>query len=204
MGSNGGDADERPVHPVTVRGFELDTTEVTVERYTKCYHAGPCTAPDTGPSCNWGHADRKQHPINCVDAEQARAFCAWDKKRLPTEEELEYAAVGTDDRMYPWGNDEPTDERLCWGRRDGTCPVGTHPKGASFFGVHDLAGNVSEWTLSAYCDSYARRRNCTTGRVFRGASFIELRPEAVRSAFRDEKDPKQRTPYVGFRCARPR
>ncbi|MBN2192891.1 MAG: SUMF1/EgtB/PvdO family nonheme iron enzyme [Polyangiaceae bacterium] len=202
MGSNGGDADERPVHRVALKGFDLDTTEVTVGAYEDCYRQGPCSAPGTGNECNWGRPSRERHPMNCVDARQADAFCRWKGKRLPSEEELEYAAAGAKGRTYPWGEQPPTDELLCWGRRDGTCEVGTRPSGISPFGVYDLAGNVAEWTVSPYCDSYAPTRICVTGRVFRGSSFSELRPENVRNAYRDENDPTTRSPYLGFRCAR--
>jgi len=202
MGSNAGDTDEQPVHTVNVKGFMMDRTEVTVAAYLRCFHAGPCSAPRTGPNCNFGQPDRADHPINCVDARQAEVFCGWHKKRLPTEQEWEYAAVGTDDRLFPWGDAPPEDERLCWAKRDGTCRVATHPAGASPFGVLDLAGNVSEWTASRYCDSYGKHANCTSGRVYRGASFIELRPEVARSAYRDERDPTQHSPYVGFRCVK--
>lgn len=203
MGSNGGDADEQPVHTVYVKAMTMDATEVTVQQYERCYHAGPCTPPSSGGQCNWGRAGRENHPVNCVDVRQAQAYCAWQKKRLPTEEEWEYAAIGTDDRVYPWGAEAPNDELLCWGRREGTCPVGSRPKGVSPFGVHDLAGNVTEWTISPYCDSYRARRNCTSGFVYRGSSWIELRLEVIRAAYRDENDPSKRSPYMGFRCVQP-
>ncbi|HMA94719.1 MAG TPA: bifunctional serine/threonine-protein kinase/formylglycine-generating enzyme family protein [Polyangiaceae bacterium] len=203
MGSNGGDADEQPVHAAYVKAMVMDATEVTVQEYERCYHVGPCSPPGTGGQCNWGRTERANHPVNCVDVRQAQAYCAWQKKRLPTEDEWEYAAVGTDDRVYPWGAEAPNDELVCWGRRTGTCPVGSRPKGVSPFGIHDLAGNVAEWTISPYCDSYRTRRNCTSGFVYRGSSWIELRLEVIRAAYRDENDPTKRSPYMGFRCVKP-
>jgi formylglycine-generating enzyme required for sulfatase activity len=203
MGSNGGDADEQPVHAAFVKAMVMDATEVTVQEYEQCYHNGPCSPPGTGGQCNWGRAERANHPVNCVDMRQGQTYCEWKKKRLPTEEEWEFAAVGTDDRVYPWGNEAPNDELLCWGRRNGTCAVGSRPKGVSPFGIHDLAGNVTEWTISPYCDSYRARRNCTSGFVYRGSSWIELRLEVIRAAYRDENDPTKKSPYMGFRCVKP-
>src|SRR6478609_2341565 len=102
------------------RAFALDRTEVSVERYQSCVGAGACTAsafhsetsaPASGPSfdelCNARHVDRAEHPINCVDRRQARTYCAWLGKRLPTEAEWDLAARGADGRLFPWGNQAP-------------------------------------------------------------------------------------------------
>jgi formylglycine-generating enzyme required for sulfatase activity len=122
MGSDSKDANEneRPVHPVTVKGFRLDRTEVTVGAYAQCVRAGVCSEPDAYQDergnyrifCNWKHPqNRSAHPINCVDFQQAKAFCAWAGKRLPSEEEWECAArAGSEGRTYPWGNDKPDPE----------------------------------------------------------------------------------------------
>ena len=175
MGTESGPAEERPAHDVTLSSFSIDLTEVTVAAYRLCVDEGRCSPSITWDRCNWGRGDREDHPINCVDWLQAEAFCAWAGKRLPTEEEWEYAARGQDARRLPWGNAPPGPELLnacdkeCGRARergqspeapllfeasDGwatTAPVGSYPRGESAFGVMDLAGNVWEWTASPFC-----------------------------------------------------
>ena len=94
---------QKPVHAVAVASFRLDKTEVTVEAYGECVRAGRCGEPEAyldergnyRSFCNWRHPQgRLAHPVNCVDFQQAAKFCAWAGKRLPTEEEWEYAARG--------------------------------------------------------------------------------------------------------------
>jgi formylglycine-generating enzyme required for sulfatase activity len=119
--------------------------------------------------CNGGRADRDTHPLNCVDWDQASTHCRWTGGRLPTEAEWEFAARGTDTRAYPWGDEAPTSkhlnacgtecraavaqagwtyDKILYEEDDGaatTAPVGSYPRGASPFGVLDMAGNVAEW-----------------------------------------------------------
>ena len=96
------EGDENPMRSVTLTAFEIDQTEVTQGRYAACVAAGKC-AP---PSCAW-NCDESASPAVCVTWDQAKAYCAWAGRRLPTEAEWELAARGTDGRKYPWGNDEP-------------------------------------------------------------------------------------------------
>ncbi len=107
----------------TVVALCMDVTEVTVRAYRRCVDAGACTTPGTpgGPAphgilrrrCTYDVPGKSDHPVNCVDWDQAVAFCRWGGKRLPTEEEWEWAARGAGAQTaYPWGDDEP-DRRLC-------------------------------------------------------------------------------------------
>lgn len=176
----------------SVGTFELDVTEVTVAAYQACVDAGVCTVPKSGERCNWGRRGRGAHPINCVDWEQANAFCGWAGKRLPTEEEWEYAARGNAGRTYPWGETAPSRTKLCLDRGDGTCPVCSRPSGSTPSGLCDMAGNVWEWTNASE----------EQGRVMRGGSLFSYMAAEVRSSSRKWGDPKGRVYFLGFRCAR--
>jgi formylglycine-generating enzyme required for sulfatase activity len=199
--------DEKPRHRVEIKAFELDPTEVSVVAYELCVKAGGCALPEDLPHCNYGKPDKQKHPINCVDLPQATAFCAWAGKRLPTEEEWEYAARTTESRQYPWG-DAPPQADACWkrfdkaqGRRDGTCERGQYASGDSGFGVKDLAGNVREWTASTYCP-YTRPDCVGQARVVRGGGWNDDDPVALRSSARERVAPAVRRDDLGFRCAR--
>ena len=205
MGSD--NEDEKPVHRVSVAGFAMDVTEVTTSAYAACVRAGRCSAPDTGAYCNYGHSDKNNHPINCVNWDQATAYCASVGKRLPTEEEWEYAARGTDGRKYPWGNEEPG-TRACWngegndlgkGKRQSTCSVGSYS--AAVFGLKDMAGNVWEWTASGYSDDYNKSR-ANSARVFRGGSWSYVDASFLPSSSRFGSAPSRSDYDLGFRCAR--
>lgn len=184
---------------VAVKAFELGETATTVDAYARCVKAGVCSKPNTGGACNWG-TDRTDHPINCVDWNQAGAFCRWIGGRLPTEEEREYVASGgSEGRTYPWGNEEPG-ARACWdgegndlgkGNRKTTCPIGSHKAGDSKWGLHDLAGNVWEWTSSDYDSSK---------KGIRGGSWYLDYPEILRAQSRNWVDPSGGRLNVGFRC----
>ncbi len=213
-----GDSDPRsnaaqPAHMVTLSAFCLDLTEVTVTAYGQCTAAG-CTAPTTGTGCNWGMSGRGNHPINCVDWTQARAFCQSVGRDLPTEAQWEYAARGADSRTYPWGNGVPATQ-LCWSgggtSRSSTCAVQSFPSGNSPFGVFDMAGNVWEWTLDWYAAYSSAPASNPTGpssppppaaHVYRGGSWDNTSANDMRAAFRIDSDPSLRPYDFGFRCAR--
>lgn len=242
MGSpNGvGAAEEHPQHEVKLSAYCIDRTEVTVKAYSACVAANGCSAAlrtvGTGEYfaklnrfCNGD--DRPDHPINCVDWEQANEFCTWARKRLPTEAEWEYAARGNDDRIYPWGNEAPNAKRLnacgtecvaiatrilgqdpvkMYDGSDGwetTAPVGSFPDGASPFGVLDMAGNVWEWTADCHGLYLAAHVRSPTGATcsfyeFRGGGWRSYDAGNVRTAIRFREYVGERAVDIGFRCVR--
>ena len=205
-----GDADTasyqaQPPHMVTLAAYCMDLTEVTVAAYRLCTAPG-CTTPDTDSSCNSGVMSRDNHPINCVDWNQSRAYCQSRGGDLPTEAQWEYAARGTDGRIYPWGNDAPASQ-LCWSRSS-TCAVQSYPSGNSPFGLFDMAGNVWEWTRDFYASYPSAASIDPTGptsgrfRVYRGGSWNNATATLVRAAYRYDNSPSLRHNFRGFRCAR--
>jgi formylglycine-generating enzyme required for sulfatase activity len=239
-----GEADEHPRHEVTLSAYCIDKTEVTVKAYAACVEANGCSAaPGTVKGepfyagdeerysrlCNGDN--RPDHPINCIDWYGATAYCTWAGKRLPTEAEWEYAARGTDGRIYPWGNEAPTARRLnacgsecvTMAKRelgedweplyiasdgwDTTAPVGMFLEGAGPFGTLDMAGNVWEWTADWY-DKYSATpatnpRGAAAGllRVARGGSWNSNYAGYERVAIRNWVSPGDRIVDIGFRCA---
>ena len=212
----------RPRHAVTLSAFYIDKLEVTVVQYRACVNAKRCTVPDMESSyglsptmprhLNWGIKGRDKMPVNGVSWHQAKAYCAFVGKRLPTEAEWEKAARGVDKRTYTWGEDQP-ERQACWNRNDkspGTCEVGSRPQDESPFGVRDMNGNVSEWLSDWYVkDYYARSperdpQGPDNGerRCVRGGSYSEdarmAMPLFIRHGNRPDADPS----FAGIRCAK--
>ncbi len=206
------DDDEHLQHTVYVSEFWIDKTEVTNAQYRKCVEAGTCRAPTT---CDWGDptysdSSKTDHPVVCVSWQDAKAYCEWAGKRLPTEAEWEKAARGTDGRKYPWGNSFDGNKLNSSGTDDGyqyTAPVGSYPEGASPYGVLDMAGNVWEWCQDWYDEDYyaispqrdPQGPSSGSYRVVRGGSWGNYE-RGVRAADRDRLVPDYRADYLGFRC----
>lgn len=184
---------------VRVRDFCLDITEVTARAYMTCAEQRGCS--DEGINCGFGAThgdpDKLDHPINCVTQKQALAFCRANGKRLPTEEEWEWAARGGPlARPFPWGGEEPGDQ-LCWSGkqpRSFTCPVGVFRNGNSAHGIADLAGNMYEWTSSTY--------EGTDEFVLRGGSWPGMLAPGYRVTSRAHSSADSQMNNYGFRCAR--
>lgn len=195
-GAKAAEDDEKPAHSIRLSPYCLDITEVTVKRFADCTSAGKCLkAPLENdfegitpalrkvydPLCTANKADtHAEHPINCVTWEEATRFCTRmiPGGRLPTEAEWEFAARGSDQRTYPWGEEAPSAQHLnacgtecmewvkgfpaaksqfkaMYDESDGypnTSPVGRFPKGKTKHGVLDIVGNVYEWVQDWYGD----------------------------------------------------
>lgn len=184
--ASGGEEDERPARPVTVQTFFLDATEVTNIAYAACVNAKVCgphdreNAKKNGFDSDVGFRGAKQ-PASALRWDDARAYCAWIGKRLPTEAEWERAARGDDGRTYPWGEAAPDKDRAVFGGGELPAEVGTRTAGDGPYGHHDLAGNVWEWVEDVY-DPYAYRRASTEGSTCESslAAFAELRAKGIK------------------------
>ena len=198
-GSTRGADDERPVKVTTLPAFRIDRTEVTRGMYARCVAAHKCE-PLSIDSMDL--SSEPELPVTNVTWHEARKYCAFAGGRLPSENEWEKAARGSDGREFPWGNDVDC-SRANWGNfeNEGPCAgkapgkpvvVGSYPQGASPFGVLDMAGNVWEWVADKY-DRDASRR------VVRGGSCCSYFVEP-RAANRNAWDPNHRDGDLGFRC----
>ncbi len=246
MGSDDGTPMEKPAHNVKVSPYCIDIYEVTTKKYVACSDSGKCKRANRGNEwdgitpddrkkfyslCNiTDPTGRPEEPINCIDWERADAFCRAGGGRLPTEAEWEFAARGSDGRLYPWGDDPPSakylnacgPECVAWGKAHGvpekamypsddgfatTSPVGSFPAGKSRFGLMDVVGNVWEWVGDWYApytsDSLVDPKGPPTGtrRVMRGGAWNGAEPSWVRPSFRYMNDPASSSYGVGFRCA---
>jgi sulfatase modifying factor 1 len=160
----------------------------------------------------------EDHPINCVNWYEAFAYCAWAGGRLPTEAEWNYAAAGGDEqRIYPWGDEEPGPNVShaiygCYLGTNARCDlddiakVGSAPAGNGRWGHRDLAGNVWEWVLDVSLDYPASCDDCAVlsggaNRGVRGGSFYNIEV-FLRSSHRVDASPIVRNEDFGFRCAR--
>lgn len=207
--------DERPLHTVYLDSYRIDVREVTNAEYQACMDAGACGSPSSGvllasegDGTDSPYAD---HPVVYISWENARDYCGWVDKRLPTEAEWERAARGDEDtRVYPWGDQDPDCGRLNYNGHcvRGTTPVGTHPSGASPCGALDMAGNVMEWVSDGYQSDYYTTSPAANPAGPTSAEFKVLRggawdsgPEYVRVADRHQDYPNVGRHNVGFRCA---
>jgi formylglycine-generating enzyme required for sulfatase activity len=167
MGSDKeGEQDEHPAHDVTLKSFYLDVYEVTNGQYLECVDAKKCRAYREDAAKSMKYKSEKafrgpKQPVMGVSWDDAKTYCEWKGKRLPTEAEWERAARGSDNRTYPWGNETPdADKHGCFqGCKSGTtADVGSFPADKGPYGHHDLAGSVWEWMADHY-DPYAYKRS---------------------------------------------
>jgi formylglycine-generating enzyme required for sulfatase activity len=195
---------------LTFPRFALDETLVTNAQYARFLQAaGYRPSHQENFLKHWRDgrppAGREDHPVVYVDLDDARAYAKWAGKRLPSEEEWQYAAQGTDGRTYPWGGRlEPG--RCNGGETGGTTPVKAFPGGRSPFGCYDMCGNVWHWTESRRSDGHTRF--C----IIRGGAFFAARgsnwyadggpqPANFAAKFLLMWPGLDRCGTIGFRCA---
>lgn len=238
MGAGEGDTfaeeDEKPAHTVTLGSFYIDQFEVSVAQYALFLNdlPGGYATGCAGAICLLTKSERAadsflqiatgeyrpdleengNKPINMVRWLGAKTYCEWAGGRLPTEAEWEYSARGTDDRLYPWGNNTPDNTLAVFGGigkyPEAVIAVESLPAGASPFGVYGLAGGVREWVADHYAaDFYATSPAenpffTTTGQeyVVRGGAWNSS-PEELRTTARTGLSWTADDPTVGFRCA---
>jgi len=174
--------------------FWIDRTPVTNAEYGQFV-----AATDHRPPRHWKRKvppeEIADHPVVDVSWREAAAYAAWAGKRLPSDEEWEKAARGTDGREYPWGEWELGRCNSAEHGIRGTTPVGQYsPGGDSPYGCADMAGNVWEWTASGIETAYGNEKILCGGSWREDASGVRLDSYHTRP-------PGDRLVSVGFRCA---
>jgi formylglycine-generating enzyme required for sulfatase activity len=210
MGSNSDAGNRAPMHAVYLDEFWIDRAEVTNTQFALCVAAGACAyhvSFETNPRfIDPAYAD---HPVVYVRWQDAVDYCTWQGGRLPTEAEWEAAARGPFGRTHPWGEEDPSPSLAnVDGYVNDTTPAGSHPAGASYYGVLDMGGNVREWVSDWYDPNYywispARNpQGPETGekRVLRGSAWSDPAWRAVAST-RYSHVPDSPGATRGFRCA---
>jgi hypothetical protein len=184
---------------VNIGGFYIDKNDVTVAEYRECVNAGGCSAAHTGAGCDYGIAGMGDFPINCVDWNQANAYCKWVGKRLPTEAQWEKAARGMDNRNYVCG-DTPdcfgSCNRICASVGDciehAPCEVGSHLGDVSLHGVFDMSGNVKNWCSDKVDNNL---------RIIKGGAWDTNDTKNLAISISNKAAPDAYSNNVGFRCA---
>jgi len=218
-----GAEDESPEHDVSLTRFWMDQFPVTNSEYEVCVKAGICQPPRNVSTPTrkiyYGNSEFGKYPVVWARWGDARAYCKFVGKDLPTEAQWEKAARGTDARSYPWGEDMDA-SYANFQRKDvvgDTVEIGHYPKNVSPYGVYDMAGNILQWVRDWYNFDYYRETyqpfpvlNPYNGtpvsensrvQALRGGSYRFL-PNFLRTSARFGLFENVTFPSVGFRCAK--
>jgi formylglycine-generating enzyme required for sulfatase activity len=220
MGDENGENDERPEHEVRVPPFAIDIYEATAAEYDSCVARKACSPAhyEDGKCLMWSAGGIARVtvppqyrlstlPVVCVTWQQAREYCSFRNKRLPTEAEWEYAAAAGAATAYSWGNQRPDESRCA--RVSHRRPL----KGGGFapngFGLYDMTGNVWEWTADRYQTDYYSENVSDNPqgppvgryRVIRGGGWYS---EAKQLRLRNRQwfVPEYGEVSIGFRCVK--
>ena len=204
-GSNLGSAAERPERELSLPSLAVGLKEVSNIEYLEFLNEiqlhgdHSLCHPDEGPLKShvpdgWDDARRRSPsaPVTGIDWYDAYAYAAWRGRRLPTEEEWEKAARGTEGALFPWGDEADATRANAGSAVMVLSSTAGFPQGRSPYGLHHAAGNVWEWTASAGPDAGLA--------VMRGGSFRTALP-GCRCFVRNWLDRRSRRDDVGFRCA---
>lgn len=221
MGRDDGEVEEGPKHKITVTSFYLDETEVTNQQYKKFVEATGRQTPEHWKNNHSYLPEEALLPVTYVTWNDAMDYAQWAGKRLPTEEEWEYAArSGSSGWLFPWGNEWRAGNANAARAVPKLMAVKSLEKDQNIFGIFDLGGNVSEWVQSGFWRYGASSqipvdRNCPDCKVYRGGNFNRTDLQELFSTVRRASLPalpedsalaKQYRelvfPLVGFRCAR--
>jgi formylglycine-generating enzyme required for sulfatase activity len=203
---------ETPHHPVDLSTYFIDRTEVTQGDYDECMRAGRCSAPD-----EWDGSADDLLPVTNVTWDQARRFCEWRGKRLPTEAEWERAAGGMSAWIFPWGADPPDCSRAnfagCYGE---LLPAVSFVTARSPEDAFNMSGNAFEWVADWYSETYYQPPADDVGfgwidpegpddptlmlKVVRGGAYTTI-AEELYTFRRRGRYPGRGEASVGFRCA---
>ena len=201
MGREGGDEFERPTHSVTVAPFYIDRNEVSNEEYERFVTVTGRPAPSHWQDGRF-RQDQARLPVVNVTWQDAVEYARWAGKRLPTEAEWEFAARGTEGRVYPWGPLWETGRaNTKEAGRGRAASVGSFPQGASQYGVLDMSGNVWEWTASELTNYGGDHGVLAPGRVIRGGAWDVARDRST-ATYRGVVQPDRAYAKTGFRCVK--
>lgn len=227
MGANNGEADEKPVHRVTLsRNFAIGKTEVTRGQFAVFVNA---TNYNAGDKCqtiedytieerngrSWrktGYQQDNSHPVTCINWNDAKAYIEWLSRKtskpyqLPTESQWEYTCRAGGQNEY-CGSDN-IDNIAWYGTKNGYTTYPAALKQANAFGLYDMTGNVGEWVEDSYHDNYNGAPNDGSAwsgdgaiRVTRGGSWTND-PLYARAIGRGRHEPEYRGDHIGFRVVR--
>lgn len=223
--------DEQPIKLVTLDPFAIDRIPVTNRQFRLFLESGGYDNPNVWEEKGWDyinknnikypnywfddHFNQDDHPVTGVSWWEAKAYATFVGKELPTEAQWEYACKGTDHRLYPWGNEEPTLEYANFAidcdpeelDRSSTS-VFAHPKNKSFFGCLDMAGNLAEWCLDHASTNYEWDETGVNPLyqtpqddyyIVRGGCGLH-NEDFMRCSARDHYPATVRDNLIGFRC----
>ena len=230
--------DSFPPHRVILDSFMMETNEVTVSQYVEFLNSlgpdrhlngcsgNPCAATKAEAEASNVEFDGTTYsvpplfanlPMTSVTWYGADAYCRAIGRRLPTEAEWERAARGTDQRIYPYGNEWNPDlantnrnDRSGERTSNGPVQVRSYPEGRSPYGMYDMSGNVAEWVQDWYQADYYSQAAASelnpqgpltgTTKVTRGGSWDTV-PFFTRTVHRQDFEPLTQALFIGFRCA---